>query len=198
MALGSPAKSDQITDQNSESRAVSPQRSGSRMLTIKVILETTNGVRCKFHSKTRWRWSLPVAGRQRVGGRRHLRAAPIGIHLRILKNDKKPPICAFLCVCNKLPKLRALVDSHGPVQQNQQLDLVGGCNAVKSRHSFWSSGTFSDEDAFEVAMRNGSNRFIPALSSRKLVPQLRRHGVTKCPPELADDHGSSFGAFGAA
>jgi hypothetical protein len=33
-------------------------------------------------------------------------AAPIGIHLRTLKNDKMPPICAFLPVCNKLPKLR--------------------------------------------------------------------------------------------
>jgi hypothetical protein len=32
-------------------------------------------------------------------------AAPIGIHLHILKNDKNPPICAFLTAYNKLPKL---------------------------------------------------------------------------------------------
>ncbi len=33
-------------------------------------------------------------------------AAPIEIHLRILKNVKLPPICAFLLIYNKLPKLR--------------------------------------------------------------------------------------------
>jgi hypothetical protein len=32
-------------------------------------------------------------------------AAPVGIHLRILKNVKLPPICEFLAVYNKLPKL---------------------------------------------------------------------------------------------
>ena len=32
-------------------------------------------------------------------------AAPSGIHLEIVKNDKKPPICAFLAVYSKLPKL---------------------------------------------------------------------------------------------
>jgi hypothetical protein len=36
-------------------------------------------------------------------------AAPIGIHLRIPKNDKTPPICAFLTVYNKLPKRRTWV-----------------------------------------------------------------------------------------
>jgi hypothetical protein len=57
----------------------------------------------------------------------------IGIQLRELKNDKKPPICAFLAVYNiSFPIFR---DSRGlPFgQQNQQLKLVGGCNAVKSR-----------------------------------------------------------------
>jgi hypothetical protein len=36
-------------------------------------------------------------------------AAPIGIHLEIVKNDKMPPICAFLLIYNKLPKLRTWV-----------------------------------------------------------------------------------------
>ena len=33
-------------------------------------------------------------------------AAPIGIHLGTSKNVKLPPICAFLSMDNKLPKLR--------------------------------------------------------------------------------------------
>ncbi len=41
-------------------------------------------------------------------------AAPIGIHLRISKNVKLPPICPFLIIYNKLPKLRTWVRFPSP------------------------------------------------------------------------------------
>jgi hypothetical protein len=41
-------------------------------------------------------------------------AAPMGIHLRTSKNDKMPPICAFLLTYNKLPKLRTWVRFPSP------------------------------------------------------------------------------------
>ena len=40
-------------------------------------------------------------------------AAPIGIHLRISKNAKLPPICTILAFYNKLPKLRVREERSG-------------------------------------------------------------------------------------
>jgi hypothetical protein len=48
-------------------------------------------------------------------------AAPIKIHLRISKNVKLPPICAFLIIYNKLPKLRTWVRFPSPLTN----DAVG-------------------------------------------------------------------------
>jgi hypothetical protein len=52
-------------------------------------------------------------------------AAPIGIHLRITKNAKLPPICAFLIAYNNLPKLRK----------------CGGRSIVRLSQFFLSGGT---------------------------------------------------------
>jgi hypothetical protein len=41
-------------------------------------------------------------------------AAPVGIYLRILKNVRLTPICAFLAIYNKLPNVQTLVRFPSP------------------------------------------------------------------------------------
>jgi hypothetical protein len=47
-------------------------------------------------------------------------AAPIGIHLGTSKNAKLPPICAFLIIYNKLPKLRTWVRFPSPAPDSKK------------------------------------------------------------------------------